>query len=133
MTEAIGGQIPAVIDTTTALRAHIDGGKLKALAVTSLKASELMPGVKSVAEQGVPGFEVIAWNALYAPKGTPAAVINLLNAQMQKILAQPETRQRLLALGYEPAGGTPQQLAEFGRAERRKWGPIIKAAGIKAE
>ena len=133
MTEAIGGQIRAIIDTVTALRAHIDGGRLKTLAVTSLKTSELLPGVRSVAEQGVPGFEVIAWNALYAPKGTPPAVINLLNAQMQKILAQPETRQRLLALGYEPAGGTPQQLAEFGRAERRKWGPIIKAAGIKAE
>ena len=133
MTEAIGGQIPAIIDTVTALRGHIDGGRLKPLAVTSLKTSELLPGVKSVAEQGVPGFEVIAWNALYAPKGTPPAIINLLNSQMQKILAQQETRQRLLALGYEPAGGTPQQLAEFGRAERRKWGPLIKAAGIKAE
>ena len=133
MTEAIGGQIPAIIDTVTALRGHIDGGRLKPLAVTSLKTSELLPGVKSVAEQGVPGFEVIAWNALYAPKGTPPAIINLLNSQMQKILAQQETRQRLLALGYEPAGGTPLQLAEFGRAERRKWGPLIKAAGIKAE
>ena len=133
MTEAIGGQVPAIIDTPTALRAHIDSGRLKPLAVTSLKSSELLPGVKSVAEQGVPGFEVIAWNALYASKGTPTAVITLLNAQMQKILAQPETRQRLLGLGYEPAGGTPQQLAEFGRAERRKWGPIIKATGIKAD
>ena len=133
MTEAIGGQVRVIIDTVTATRPHVDGGRLKALAVTSLKTSELLPGVKSAAEQGLPGFEVIAWNALYAPKGTPPAIVNQLNAQMQKILAQPETRQRLLALGYEPAGGTPQQLAEFGRAERRKWGPIIKAAGIKAE
>jgi tripartite-type tricarboxylate transporter receptor subunit TctC len=133
MTEAIGGQVRVIIDTVTATRPHVDGGRLKALAVTSLKASELLPGVRSAAEQGLPGFEVIAWNALYAPKGTPPAIVNQLNAQMQKILAQPETRQRLLALGYEPAGGTPQQLAEFGRAERRKWGPIIKAAGIKAE
>jgi tripartite-type tricarboxylate transporter receptor subunit TctC len=133
MSETIGGQIPAIIDTVTASRPHIDGGKLQPLAVTSLKTSELLPGVKSVAEQGMPGFEVIAWNALYAPKGTPPAIVNLLNAEMQKILGQPEMRQRLLVLGYEPTAGTPQQLADFARAERRKWGPLIKAAGIKAE
>ena len=89
--------------------------------------------MKSVAEQGMPGFEVIAWNALYAPKGTPKEIIHLLNAEMQKILAQPETRQKLLALGYEPSGGTPEQLAAFGRAEHIKWGPLIAAAGIKSE
>jgi len=133
MAEVIGGQVPLIIDTVTASRPQLDGGKLKPIAVTSLKSSELLPGVKSVAEQGMPGFEVIAWNALYAPKGTPKDVINLLNAEIQKILAQPETRQKLLALGYDPAGGTPEQLAAFGRAERSKWRPIIQAAGIKAE
>ena len=76
---------------------------------------------------------MIASNALYAPKGTPKEIIHLLNVEMQKILAQPETRQKLLSLGYEPAGGTPEQLAAFGRAERTKWGPLIAAAGIKAE
>ena len=133
MTEVLGGQVPVIIDTVTASRGHIEAGKLKALAVTSLKTSELLPGVKSAAEQGLQGFEVIAWNALYAPKGTPPEVIRLLNAEMQKILAQPETRQKLLTLGFEPAGGTPQRLAEFARGERRKWGPIIKTAGIRAE
>ena len=133
MTEVMGGQIPLTIDTVTASRPLIESGKLKAIAVTSSKASELLPGVKPVAEQGMPGFEVLAWNALYAPKGTPAAVIQLLNAEMQKIMAQPETRQKLLSLGFERGGGTPEQLAEFGRAERRKWGPIITSAGIKAE
>ena len=104
-----------------------------ATASKTLKSSELLPGVKPVAEQGMPGFEVLAWNALYAPKGTPAAIIQLLSAEMQKIMAQPETRQKLLSLGFERGGGTPEQLAEFGRAERRKWGPIITTAGIKAE
>jgi tripartite-type tricarboxylate transporter receptor subunit TctC len=89
--------------------------------------------VKSVAEQGLPGFEVTAWNALYAPRGTPKAIVDLLNAEMAKIIATPETRARLLALGYEPASGSPQQLADFGRAEREKWGALIKAAGIRAE
>jgi tripartite-type tricarboxylate transporter receptor subunit TctC len=133
MTETIGGQVPLTIDTVTATRPQVAAGKLKALAITTLKTSELMPGVKSVAEQGVPGFEVTAWNALYAPKGTPQPIIAQLNAEMAKILAQPETRQRLLALGFEPAGGSPQQLADFGRAERQKWGQLIKSAGIKGD
>jgi tripartite-type tricarboxylate transporter receptor subunit TctC len=89
--------------------------------------------VKSVAEQGLPGFEVIAWNALYAPKGTPKETIQLLNTEINKILAQPETRQKLKDLGYEVGGGTPEQPAEFGRYERRKRGSLIAAAGIKAE
>jgi len=132
MTEVIGGQVPLTIDTVTATRPHVASGRLKALAITTLKSSELLPGVKSVAEQGLPGFEVTAWNALYAPKGTPRAIVDQLNAEMAKIIAQPETRQRLLSLGFEPASGTPQQLAEFGRAEREKWGQLIKAAGIRA-
>ncbi len=133
MTELMGGQIPLTIDTVTAVRPLVEGGKLKALAVTSSKPSELLPGVKTVAEQGMPGFEVLAWNALYAPKGTPPAIIQQLSAEMQKIMAQPETKQKLLSLGFESGGGTPEQLAEFARAERRKWGPIITSAGIKAE
>jgi len=133
MTEAMGGQVPLVIDTVTAARPLVASGKLKAIAVTSLKPTELLPGVKPVAEQGLPGFEVIAWNALYAPKGTPKEVITLLNAELNKIMAQPETRQKLLSLGYDAGGGTPEQLAEFGRNERKKWGPLITSAGIRAE
>ncbi len=132
MTEVMGGQVPITIDTVTATRPLASSGKIKAIAITTLKSSELLPGVKSVAEQGFPGFEVTAWNALYAPKGTPKAIVDQLNTEMVKIIATPETRQRLLQLGFEPASGTPQQLAEFGRAEREKWGKLIKAAGIKA-
>ncbi len=133
MTEVMGGQVPLTIDTVTATRTLVQSGKLKALAITTLKTSELLPGVKSVAEQGLPGFEVTAWNALYAPKGTSKAIVDQLNAEMARIIATPETRARLLALGFEPATGSPQQLADFGRAEREKWGALIKAAGIKAD
>jgi tripartite-type tricarboxylate transporter receptor subunit TctC len=133
ISEVMGGQLPVLIDTVTAARPHIAAGKLKAIAVTSLKGTELLPGVKPVAEQGLPGFEVIAWNALYAPKGTPKAVIQQLNTAINKILTEPETRQKLKDLGYDVGGGTPEQLAEFGRSERRKWGPLIAASGIKAE
>jgi tripartite-type tricarboxylate transporter receptor subunit TctC len=132
MTEVMGGQVQLIIDTVTATRGHADAGKLKPLGITTLKSSELLPGVKSVAEQGVPDFEMTAWNALYAPAGTPAPIVKLLNAEVMKILAQPEARQRLLQLGFEPAGGTPEQLADFGQRERTKWAPLIKAAGLKA-
>ena len=133
MTEVIGGQVQLTIDTITATRAQVGGGKIKALAVTSLKSTELMPGVKSLAEQGVEGFEMTAWNALYAPRGTPPAIVEALNAAMTRILAEPETRARLLQMGMEPVGGTPAQLVAFEKAERAKWGPLIKAAGLKGD
>jgi len=133
MTDLIGGQLPVVVDTPTALRPHLAGGRVRAVGVTSSRPSGLVPGVRPVAEQGFPGFEVVAWNALYAPKGTPAAVIASLNASFNKVLARPETKQRLLELGFEPAGGTPAQLADFARSERRKWEPVIRNAGLKAE
>ncbi|WP_428665174.1 Bug family tripartite tricarboxylate transporter substrate binding protein [Reyranella sp.] len=133
MTETMGGQVPLIIDTATATRGHVQSGKLKALAITTLKSSELLPGVKSVAEQGIEGFEVTAWNAMYAPRGTPKDLVDRLNAELVKILAQPEIRQRLLQLGFEPTSSTPEQLATFEKQERAKWGPLIKAAGLKAD
>jgi len=133
MTDTIGGQVPLIIDTVTAVRPHVAAGKLKAIAVTSLRGTDLLPGVKPVAEQGLPGFQVIAWNALYAPKGTPKEIVQILNAEVNKILSQPESRAKLKDLGFDVGGGTPEQLAEFGRSERRNWGPLIAGAGIKAE
>ena len=133
MTDVLGGQLPVVVDTPTALRSHLASGKVRAIAVTSERASNLAPGVKTVSEQGYPGYEVVAWNALYAPRGTPAQVIATINAAMNKALARPETRQRLLELGFEPAGGAPGDLANFAKSERTKWGPVIKSAGLKAD
>jgi len=131
LTDVLGGQVPLIIDTVTALRSQIADGKLKALGITSLKTTELMPGVKSIAEQGVTGFEVTAWNAFYAPRDTPQPVIDLLNSELAKALALPETKKRLLELGFDPAGGTPAELTQFENKERAKWGPIIKATDLK--
>jgi tripartite-type tricarboxylate transporter receptor subunit TctC len=133
MTDVLGGQLPVIVDTPTALRSHVTSGTVRAIAVTSARPSGLAPGVKTVSEQGFSGFEVVAWNGLYAPKGTPPAVINTLSAAIMKVIARPDARQKLLDIGFDPAGGTPAQLAEFGRAERRKWEPIIKGAGLKAD
>jgi tripartite-type tricarboxylate transporter receptor subunit TctC len=134
MTDLMGGQVLVAIDTASAARAFVASGKLKALAVTSLKESALLPGVQTAASQpGLEGFQVVAWNGLYAPHGTPAAIVQKLNAEIAKILALPEARQRLLELGHEAAGGTPESLERFARNERDKWGPLIKAAGVKLE
>jgi len=133
MTDLMGGQVLVGIDTASAARPFIANGRLKALAVTSLKDSALLPGTKTAASQGLEEFQVVAWNGLYAPRGTPAPIIERLNAEIAKILAQPETRQRLLELGHEAAGGSPDSLVQFARSEREKWGPLIKSAGLKLE
>lgn len=132
-TDLMGGQVQLGIDTVSAARSFITSGKLRALAVTSLKESALLPGVKPVSAQGLPDFQVIAWNGLYAPKGTPPAVVQKLNAELAEALAQPAVRQRLLELGHEPGGGTPAELEAFARSERLKWQPLIIQAGLKAE
>jgi len=133
MTEVVGGQVQTIIDTVTATRGHITSGKLKPLGITTLKPSELLPGVKPVVEQGVPGVAMAGWNALYAPRGTPQPVVDRLSRELERILGQAETRQRLLQLGFELAGGTPAELAQFEKQERGKWGPLIKAAGLKGD
>lgn len=133
MTDLMGGQVLVAIDTASAARPFVASGKLKALAVTSLKDSALLPGTPPAASEGLEGFQVIAWNGLYAPHGTPAAIIQKLNAEIAKILTLPEARQRLLELGHEAAGGTPDSLARFARTERDKWGPLVKSAGMKLE
>ncbi|MDN8615089.1 Bug family tripartite tricarboxylate transporter substrate binding protein [Variovorax ginsengisoli] len=133
MTDLMGGQVLVAIDTASAARPFVASGKLKALAVTSLKDSPLLPGTPPAAGEGLEGFQVIAWNGLYAPHGTPAAIIQKLNVEIAKILALPEARQRLLELGHEAAGGTPDSLARFARTERDKWGPLVKSAGMKLE
>jgi len=133
MTEVMGGQVQLIVDTATALRGHVQNGKLKAIAITTLKSGELLPGVKSVAEQGVTGFEMTPWTAMYAPRGTPKEIVDKLNAEVTKVLAEPEARQKLLSLGFEPAGGAPDQLGSFEKSERAKWGALIKAAGLKGD
>jgi tripartite-type tricarboxylate transporter receptor subunit TctC len=130
--DVIGGRVPALVDAVTASRPMVAGRKLKALAITTLRRSDLMPGVKTVAEQGFAGFELTAWNVLLAPKGTPAPVVRLLNERLGQILGRPEVRRQLLDAGLEAGrGGTsPEQTAEFLRAELAKWGELIKAAKV---
>jgi tripartite-type tricarboxylate transporter receptor subunit TctC len=132
--DVMEGRVPVIMEPVTSLLPHVSSGKLKALAITTRNSSALMPGLKSVAEQGMPEFgEYVGWTALFGPKGVPRDVVNLLNSEFNKLLSQPETRKRLLELGSEAGSGSPQELAAYVAAERERWSPIIRAANIKAQ
>ena len=133
LADVAGNQLDIAIDTVVAAVPLIRAGRLTALGVSTSKRSDLIPDVATVAEQGLPGFEVSAWIGFYAPKGTPRQVIEQLNAAARKAIDNQETRSLLLQAGFDAAGGSMQELSEFERAEREKWGRVIKAAGIKAE
>lgn len=133
MTDALGGQIPLVIDTVTASRAHVASGKLHALAITSLRSSDMLPGVKPVAELGVPGFDVVAWDAIFAPKGTPAEAVKKLAEHFERALLKAEVRKKMQDIGVEPLYMGPGELGQFVVSERAKWGGIIQAANIRTE
>jgi tripartite-type tricarboxylate transporter receptor subunit TctC len=134
MNDLIGGQVAATIDTTTATRPMAESGRIRPVAVTSAKATELLPGVPSVEEQGVRDFQVTAWNALSAQKDVPRAIVEKLRLAVARILAEPAFRQRMMLAGFEvPSAQVASRPPDgFIRGERERWGVLIRSAGIKA-
>jgi tripartite-type tricarboxylate transporter receptor subunit TctC len=110
---------------------HIQGGKVRGLAVTSAQRSSALPDVPTVAESGFPGFEANGWLGILVPNGTPPAVIAKLNAEIGKVMQSPEMKKQLLASGVEARSSTPEQFAALIKSEAAKWGKIIADAGIK--
>jgi len=133
--DLLSGRVPMMFENIAIMTPHIKQGKLKGLAITSAKRSALLPGVPTVAEtgQGLEGFEVLGWFALLAPARTPPAVVNLLNAELNKMIAKPAIVAKFQELGAEPMGGSPEAAAAFIQSEEDKWGKVIREAGIKAE
>ncbi|WP_343640088.1 tripartite tricarboxylate transporter substrate binding protein [Roseateles sp.] len=131
--DVMGGQVPMSFETVTVALPQIKAGKVKALAVTSARRSAQLPDVPTLAESGVPGFDVSSWQALYLPAGTPAAIVNRLNAEVQKVAAQPEVKARMEALGLEYTPNSPAQFAEFQKAEQAKWAKVIKDGNVKPD
>jgi tripartite-type tricarboxylate transporter receptor subunit TctC len=134
--DVIGGQVDMMFDTTVVAAPHIQSGKLRAIAVTSATRLASMPDVPTVAESGLQGlanFEVLSWQAIFAPAGTPAPMVDRLHNEIARILAEPEMQAKLKGFGMEPANLTTAQIAAFQRAEVAKWAQVIKAANIKAE
>jgi tripartite-type tricarboxylate transporter receptor subunit TctC len=111
---------------------QVSAGKLRALAVTSAKRVEIAPQLPTVAE-ALPGFESSQWWGLFGPAGLPASIVDRLNVEANKVLKTEDVRKRLAADGAAPAGGTPQQLATYHKADYEKWAKVVRAAGIKGE
>lgn len=127
--DVVAGHLEALLVTLPAAIEHIRGGRLKALAMTSLTRNPALPAVPTVAEQGVPGFEVVTWQGILAPAGTPAPVIERLNAVLLAALRTPETAEGLARQGFELRGGTPEAFATLIREESARWPGIVRLAG----
>ncbi|MGZ5165433.1 MAG: Bug family tripartite tricarboxylate transporter substrate binding protein, partial [Burkholderiales bacterium] len=112
---------------------HIRSGKLRALAVTTLKRSAVMPEVPTASEAGLPGYEVITWGGIFAPARTPTAIVTKLNEQMNVALQTADVKERYARIGVEPAGGPPQVLSKLLASDVRKWTKVIADAGIPKE
>lgn len=127
----LGGHVEFMVDTIASLQSQVLGGQLKALGVTSLKASRLLPGVKPIAEQGVPGYELVGWTVVFAPKGIPPEVAQTLSSAFTQVLTAAEVQARLLQMGTDPQIKNGQELKAFVVSEKEKWGRLISVAGLK--
>jgi tripartite-type tricarboxylate transporter receptor subunit TctC len=132
ITDLIGAQVDVLFDNMPSIVAHIRGGEVRALGVTTAERSPALPDVPAVAEF-VPGYEASAWFGAASPRGTPAAVIDRLNREMNAALADPAMKTRLAALGGVPLPGTPEQFWAIHRMETEKWAKIVQFSGAKAD
>ncbi|HKE38922.1 MAG TPA: tripartite tricarboxylate transporter substrate binding protein [Casimicrobiaceae bacterium] len=133
LTDLIGGQVQVMFDNLPSSLPYIKAGKLRAIAVTSLKRAPALPDVPTISESGLPGFEASSWFGVLAPAGTPPAVVTRLNSEVNKWLQTPEAKEQLLAQGAQAAGDTPEQFAAFIRSETEKWAKVVKASGAKID
>ena len=133
MTDLIGGQIQMAIETSPSAAPHVRSGAVKALAVTTPRRSSAYPGVPTLDEAGVKGFDVTTWYAIMSPRGTPAAIESRMAAELGKVLRQPEVQRRFEEQGVSAGDLTPEQLAAFIRAETAKWAQVAKDSGVVPE
>ena len=129
----LAGDTQFMFDNLANAMAQVKAGKLKALAVTTAQRSPLIPELPTMAEAGLPGFDISTWYGLFAPAGTPAAIVAKWNADVTKILTTPDVRAKLMADGAEPAPDTPEQFAQMISRELAKYARIIKASGAKVD
>ena len=131
LVDLLGGHIDMVFPTIPAGIQHIRSGRLRALAVTGARRSVSLPEVPTVAESGVPGYEVVGWYGVLAPAALPRPILGRLNSEIQRMLKSPDVRERLLREGGEPAGNTPEEFAAYLAADVGKWAKVVKGAGIR--
>ena len=128
-----GEQIHFMFATIPSALQHVRSGKLRVLAVSSAKRSPGIPDVPSVSELGFPSFDASSWFGLVGPAGLPREIVTRLSSEIAKAVRRPEIRDKMIAQGADPAGGTPEEFGAYIRSETEKWGKVIKTAGLKAE
>jgi tripartite-type tricarboxylate transporter receptor subunit TctC len=133
LTDVVSGQVVAFIGNMPPTVPLIKAGKLRALAVTTRSRSALMPELPTIAEAGLPGFETVAWFGVLAPAGTPPDIVNKLSAEIAKIARSPEIRDKLVAMGAEPVGSTPEEFKAVIDRDIAKWKPLAQKVGIKVD
>ena len=133
LTDLIGGQVDMMFSATTASGPFVKSGKLRALAISSPRRVEGWESVPTVAESGVPGFQVSEWNGLFAPAGTPRPVLERLEAETRAIVASPEMKKRFAELGVQGVGSSAQEFSSFLKAETTKWAEVIRTSGIRMD
>ena len=133
ISDAIAGHIHIVCDNMGSILPHVKAGRMRALGVTSPKRSPVLPDLPTVAESGLPGYEIMPWSGYVVPAKVSTDIVQRLNAEFNKALASQAVSERLAAIGSVPVGGTPEQFAEHVRRETAKWAQVIKATGVKPE
>lgn len=133
MIDVLGGQPQLMFAVAPVGLPQVKAGKVRGIAVSTAQRSRMAPELPTVAEAGVPGFDVIGWNGVLAPAGTPSAIVNKLYGELEKALKQQDVMQRLAATGFEPVGSTPAAFADFVRKDIERWARVIRDAGIKMD
>ncbi|GJG95463.1 tripartite tricarboxylate transporter substrate binding protein [Cupriavidus pauculus] len=129
----LGSQVDLVFENSVAAMPMIQSGKFRALATTGAKRAAELPDVPTMAESGLNGYEIVSWQAIFAPAGTPKPIVDKLSTEIGKIIRQPEVRAKLASMGVEPSGAGPAELAAFQKSEVAKWANLIKVANIHLE
>ena len=133
LTDLIGGQVTMMFAQLSSALPQIRAGKLRAIGIASAKRNALIPDVPTIAEQGVARFEAVSWYALMVPASTPKEVVDRLNAETNKLLARPQTREKLAAVGLDVASGPPEQLARTIQVETARWSEVVRQRHLKPE
>ncbi len=133
ITELVGGQVQMMITGVVALMPHVKSGKLRGVAVTSMKRVSALPNLPTIAESGLPKFDVSSWFGVFLPAGTSRAIVTKMNGEVRKILEIPEVRQRLIDLGADPASNSPEEFATYVKAEMARWGMVVRETGARVD
>ena len=133
VSDLMGGQVNIMFDSLSSAKPYVESGKLKALAVTTTKRSSAFPNVPTIAESGIPNYELSGWYAVFVPGKTPKAIVDRLNTELVKALKEADVRARFALIGAEPVGSSPQELASTLKAETARWATIVRERNIKAD